>query len=360
MKTITPTLTTREAWALRAVYAITLAVLVIALTNAFEHAKDWHDRHIHSSYWWQGWAFAVIIELPALMGLLLMMVFPKIAPGAKPTIPRALFLGAVAVSIVVQQAYAGSGASWTVRIIVIVPSIFAGIFLEIFFWLLDKVEQFKDGTLFVEATAATPPPPKLIEVQPPEAPARSITDVPGHGHRDTDTDTDKPHPHVPRTERDTSRDITPDMRPGVPETPRVGHADIPQATALVPPPYVPPEEGDTDTDIPAAGRVDISPPAPQDTSRDSADIGGATPDVRPDTEPDVPDADGDTDMDTEPGRDIDPRAVEALSLRRDKKMTNPQIAARFAVSTKTVGRWIKQASEAEPINGKVPELTGTR
>lgn len=368
-------LTNREKWALRGIYTVIVVVAVAAMSMAFEHARNWADRHASvDAQWWEGWAFGVMIELPAVMGLLLLQVWPKIAPGRKPTIPRWLLSSSLMVSLVVQQAYAGPSASMSTRIVAGLPSLVAFIFVEIMFMLMGAVEEGRAKAVAEVAEAALKqtrqalglgdiaPPPTLTS-PPPTAPC----------HPDT---TPAPEPTSPDTVTPTPDAVSPDIQPVMSpdiSAPNTGHVtptpaamspDIAQVAAHV--------TSATPTGNPWADTGDMS--SDTEPAEHVAAPPNVTPDARPDDDmsPDTDRPDMDTDVtptpntselsqpdmspDTDDQKITDPRWAEAAQMRR-AGATIAAIAQHFTVSERQVQRWkLPKPDTTKPANGRVPEL----
>lgn len=359
-------LTFREKWSLRAIYIIVTVVTFSALAMAFDHARNWSSRHSASGDSWEGWAFAVMIELPAVMGLLLLQIWGKIASGRKRTIPRLLLGASYSVSAIIQQAYAGPHASVSTRIVAGLPTVVAGIFVEIMFMLMGLVDEVKADMAAEQAERlkveerprvglgdiAPPPPmsPRHDEpMSPPDRPDMSPPTAPPTSPR-----------HDTATRPDTPARVTPSPRPSVTATTGatsvLPNRDIPQATAHVtpdmPPIYVAPTrhpdtgqpEGDTGPDVTPDTGPDVTAPAAGDVAPDGGGGQGDTaPDVTPDTQPDM----------------TNPLWVEAAVMRR-RGDTVAAIAKHFGKSTRTIQRWnLPEPDSTKPANGHaVPDLAG--
>ncbi len=374
--------TQRERWFIRTLFALPVACLIAALFMAFAHAQDWAARH-NTGASWEHLAFAIMIELPALFGLILMTLWSKIGGGRKPVVPRLLFGAAFALSFYVQQAYVGSGAAMSARFVAGLPSVAAGVFLELVFWVMGLIEETRakakqEAIDAANETAArelkqmglgdiAPPPtltpPEPAPDMPPRQPApqgRTPTPTPTAVSPDMTPDTGPRAVAVAsrhggvngvRTRPDiqqVSADVTPDMSANV--SPQRPWHDMPDT------------DPDMSPDNEAAERVvtlsaDPTPdPADTDTRPDSG------PDMSPpDTDADVtPTADSqpDTSPDTDAKRMSDPEWLKAAAMRRDGA-TVKEIAQRLGKSDRTITRWkLPEPDSTRPVNGHAPDLTG--
>lgn len=324
----------REKWFIGVIYGLPIACLCAALVVAFAHAQNWASRH-NSGDSWEHLAFAIMIELPALFGILLMTLWPKIGGGRKKTVPRLLFGSAVVLSFYVQQAYAGSGASGSERFVAGAPSILAGAFLELVFWVMGLVEEAKAAA---KAEAAGPPPAAVLPPPPLDIPMSPLAAGPPTTHVPPsvaapvpqDTALLSPWTEPPRT---------PALVADVPQDITGGQGDIPQLTALVPPPASP-SAGGEDTGGQAL-------PDPQDTG----DLSPTVPrghDPQDSTEGDT-DAEGDSEGDTTPaskdGAGLDPTDLEVWAHFENGK-TKKDLAAMYQVSEKTIQRRLQKVRAA--------------
>lgn len=343
-------LTRRDRVFIGCLYGVPVACLGAALTMAFTHAKDWAGRH-NDGATWEHWAFAVMIELPAIFGLLLMSLWPKIGGGRKPTVPRVLFFASAALSMFVQQAYAGGDASPSERFVAGLPSIAAMVFIEIVFWVMGLIEEARRGMVEadIEAKVADMPvragvgdigaapvlsPPTRTPDMPPVSPPADIT-----GH-----DTQTSAPQVRATPLPARPHVTPDMSPPTEQTSGPVEGDTSQVRAHVTP------------DVSTGRPVYVAPPRHPDTRPDMSSLpqGDTATAVAPlpepgegDTDPGVtPDDEGDTAPDM-----TDPRWAEAAVMRR-RGDTVKAIAEHFDVTTRTVTRWKLPAPDTtKPANG---------
>jgi Homeodomain-like domain len=341
-------LSRRDRLILGAIYGIPLSVLAAALAMAFSHAEIWHGRVAPDADAWEGWAFAVMIELPAIMGLLLLSIFPVIAPKKKPTIPRILFLSAAVMSLAVQQAYAGWSAGLDERLVAGGPSILAGVFVEIVFWVVGLVDQAKRDLAEEDIKAKLADMPVRAGVGDiPSAPVLSpATPAPDMAtrHPDTRPDVTLPVPvGVTATSSAPAPDVTPVMSRHGGVTFVRDDSDIPQVKANVAP----------DT------RVYVAPPRHPDTGADMS------PDTSADVTPDTTVGQGDTDTDVAPDGEgdtapdmTDPKWLKAAEMRRSGD-TIKSIAEHFGVTPRTVNRWkLPAPDDTKPVNGHKPELSG--
>lgn len=361
--------TRRDKLFLGLIYGVPIACLGAALLVAFTHAKDWVGRH-NAGASWEHWSFAIMIELPALFGILLMTLWPKIGGGRKPLVPRLLFGSAVGLSLYVQQAYAGSDASASARFAAGAPSVLAGIFLELVFWVMGLVEEAKQKAR--EEFAAEEEARRKAE----ERPRVGLGDI-------------APPPLLsPRHEEPVSPPVAPDMSPPTPTLVSAGHvaATAPDTTPHVTPtprPYDRQTSGVTSAArqgdnaqpsphvTPSGSPIYVAPPRHPDTDRLEGDT---EPDVTPDTGPDVtmptttdvtPDTgggEGDTGADVTPdsqGDMTNPLWAEAAVMRR-RGDTVEAIAKHFGKSTRTIQRWkLPEPDSTKPVNGHaVPDLAG--
>lgn len=339
-------LTAKDRWTIGAIYAIPIAVLVAALAMAFQHAEQWHGRHAPHAPAWEGWAFATMIELPAIMGLLLLSVFPKIAPGRKPTIPRLLFGSAAVISLTVQQAYAGSGASASERIVAGFPSVVAGIFVEIVFWVVGLVDEVKTAAVDDEYEKRVTPTSAVRGVG-------VIPDMPALAPMSPLIPDAVSPPTRPPTSPDmtgaTGADVTPGTAASVTPTPDVADSDIPQVTPHVTPSVSHPAPPATPWGDMPADRGDVAVDVALDDTPAPGD--SVAPDTGADAADVTPDAGGDM---------TDPRWAEAAVMRR-RGDTVSAIAQHFGVAPRTVQRWkLPAPDDTKPLNGHVPELTGVK
>lgn len=329
----------RERWFIGTLYGVPIACLLAALAAAFNHAQAWAGRHSQSNAW-EHLAFAVMIELPALFGLILMTLWPKIGGGRKPLVPRLLFGLAVVLSMYVQQAYAGADASGSERFVAGAPSVLAGAFLELVFWVMGLVEEAREKARQEAAgpppAAVVPPPPMLIPQTPivpvpPAAPPVSSpqpTAVP----RDSESITEPVSPWTsPPGTPFPERAVPQDSKPDVPSLSTPGQGDKPQATALVPPP-VPPSAGGDNT-----GGQDL--PDTQDTDALTPTVsGGRDPQDNPEGDS-APEGDSGQDTDTRDGGTpgLDPVDLEVWE-HHQKGMSKKELAAKYGCSEKTIQR----------------------
>lgn len=350
-------LSRRDKVFLGLIYGVPVACLCAALLVAFTHAKDWVARHNHGAEW-EHWSFAIMIELPALFGILLMTLWPKIGGGRKPLVPRVLFGLAVVLSFYVQQAYAGSDASKSERFVAGAPSVLAGAFLELVFWVMGLVEEAKAKAKqeFAEAAEA--------ERKAAERPRVGLGDIA------------PPPPLSPRHEEPVSPPTRPDMSPPTSALVTAGHVaptspDMPARVAPSPRPRDSQTWGVTsaapDGDnaqvkthvTPDVSPLYVAPPRHPDTGQPQGDIApDVTPDVGPDVTapdgadvtPDISGEEGDTDTDVTPDM-TDPRWSEAAVMRR-RGDTVAAIAKHFNVAPRTVQRWkLPAPDDHTPING---------
>lgn len=372
-------LTRRDRVFIGAIYGIPIVVLIAALAMAFNHAKDWAGRH-NDGPSWEHWTFAAVIELPALLGLLLLTLWPKIGGGRKPTVPRVLFGSAAALSMFVQQAYAGPAASVSERFVAALPSIGAGVFLELVFWVMGLIDNAKTKAAEEVEQAAlkqtrralglgdiAPPPTLTSPVVSTPTPA-PVTVTPAAMSPDMSTPT--PEPVSP----DMRAEMTPDIDGPAPRHDTVtlgrGDGDIPQVNDRVTPPVghgnpwadITNSDPDSSTADRVAIRPDVTPIATGNTDMSpDTELADSTPDVTPTPGEDADDVtpdDGDMSADTDAKRMSDPRWPEAAEMRRNGA-TVKAIAAHFSVTTRTVTRWkLPEPNTAQPANGRVPHLTG--
>ena len=361
-------LTRRDRWFIGAMYGIPISVLICALVMAFNHARNWADRHSDGPAW-EHWAFAATIELPALLGLLLLTLWPKIGGGKKKTIPRLLFGSAAVLSFVVQQAYAGSDAAMSARIVAGLPSFAAGLFLEIVFWVMGLVEEAKQKAAEEVQKAALNQTRQQLGLGDIAAPP-TLTSPSVSPPRQPDMSPPTPEPVSPDTAPDMSPDISTESEGHVGVTSPNMSPDISQVTTHVAPdirsgnPWA--DMGGISPDAEAAERVvtlpDVAPHRQPDTdmSPDTQPAGWdtdvtPTPDMPADDVAQTPDT---VSPDTDEKRMTDPRWAEAAEMRLGGA-TVKAIAARFNVSERQVQRWkLPTPDAAKPANGKVPYLTG--
>lgn len=355
-------LTFREKWSVRAIYMIVSCVTLAALFMAFDHARNWADRHSPPGEWWTGWAFAAMIELPALMALLLLQVWSKLAGGRKPVVPRVLLAVSYSVSLAVQQAYAGADASFSTRIVAGLPSLGAGVFVEIMFMLLGFVDAVATKIAAEEMNAREETRQRLglgdIAAPP------TLTPPVMSGHADPDMS--------PDTTRSREHDISPDTRPDMSgsttrhdsPTPTGQAPDIPQVTGHVRSEVGPDRPWadlpDIDPDSEAAERVapvpDVLPPEqprPERQPDKEPDIGedDKAPDVIP-----TPDTRPDTGPDTAAKWTAYPLGPKAAEMRRNGA-TLKAIGEAIGKTERTLSRWeLPEPERVKPANGH--DLTG--
>jgi hypothetical protein len=331
--------TRREKWFIGLIYAIPIAVLFAALIMAFTHAMEWAARH-DSGPGWEHLAFALMIEFPALLGLLLMTLWPKIGGGRKPVVPRILFLVAAALSQFVQQAYAGSDASTSSRFVAGVPSVGAMVFIEIVFWVMGLVDESKHAAkrnMAGPAPALVPPPPPM-EI--PLSPLANAPSLPEPAPQDSALPAPPVSPWASPPASYAEVNAAPlDMLP----LQQGEHEDKPQVTATVPPTAPPSAGGEQrgEQDLPEL--QDNAVPLP--TNRE-----GSAPLDDPEEDTDL---EGSSEGDTVPaGRgstSLDPTDLEMWAHHQNGK-TKAELAVMYGCHEKTIQRRLSKVRKATAKN----------
>lgn len=380
------------------IFAIPSAILIASIAASFTHIKDWALKHSPvGTHEWQGWAFACIVELIPIFGVLVLWKLRK--ANLPLTVPRWLLGTGFTMSMAGQIAYAGGMDAGLSRLIfAALPSI-AGLGLtEVLLWLVRTIAAKGEALPPAPDLVDVPAPPRLIPPAPvsrvPLSPLPTLAvspgtsdgpegdmsrrdrvaagavsrDMPTPGQGDTSV-VSRPvspwaTPPVPPLSRPVSpRDMSRDSDPGVSS----GQRDIPQVTGVVPPPALPEAGGDTGVEV-----LPVQQPEGE-VSRGTDDVDVPLEDPAPQRDSDPRDtpgprdsAEGDTDRDRGDSPP-DPRDTKVTKedietwTRSTRGDTRKALAAHYGVSEKTITRRltkVRKAREAGHINGNVPELTG--
>jgi hypothetical protein len=344
-------LTLREKWAIRSIYSGITAVVVAAQSMAFDHARLWAGRHATpGAEGWEGLAFGIGIEMPAVIGLLLLQVWSKIAPRKPKTVPRLLLGGALLLSFTVQQMYAGPHASASTRFVAGFPSVLAFVFVHILFMVIELTDRIKREMAEEAAQAELKQTRQRLGLGDIAAPPTLTTPRPAPDMTTTPDLT--PALRRPETTPLPASDVSRHDEP----TAARQDTDIPQLTGTMSggqrrgTPWA--DLPDTDPDAAAAERVVRLP--------DVTTAGPADPDTRHDTETDIAEADTDTDVGSDP--DTPPPWTktdvgrQAAAMRRDGA-TLKEIAKRVGKDERTLSRWkLPKPDSTTPVSGH--DLTG--
>lgn len=244
-----------DAGVTAALYLIPPSLLIVAIAASFTHIKDWALDHAPpNTHEWQGWAFACIVELIPIFGVLLTWKLRKIEHSL--TIPRWLLAVGFGISMAGQVAYAGGIAAGASRLIIAAgPSIAGLVLTEILLWLL---RVLADASLPAPppAPALVPPPPMALPPQPlSPAPPAALPAAPQdiEGEQPAVSPWATP-PGTPLPTAVAPPDIVSDVPPFTPGE----QGDNQQVTATVPPTVLPSANGEGSGEQAATASQDIT------------------------------------------------------------------------------------------------------
>jgi hypothetical protein len=302
------------------IFVIPSGILLAAIAASFTHIKDWALNHApKDTHEWQGWAFACIVELIPIFGVLVMWKLRKANHGL--TVPRFILGAGFLASMAGQVAYAGGLDAGVSRLIVAAGPSFAGLVLtEVLLWLV--------RTIVEKNTIPLPPPTGVPQPPPMVIPAPPLANVPPAAADPAPPATEEPAPPAPQEREHVSPWSTPpgapaSAPPSAPLPVQGEQGDRQQVMDAVPPQPLPSVDGEgageqapSDSDpLPTQSGEH----APQDTPEEDATPEGST-------------ADGDRGT-----TGLDPLDLETWEHHQNGK-TKKELSTLYGVHEKTIQR----------------------